>query len=233
MRASEIELVKKENGTWVSGIDTPECLDALNWAQDMIYGSGKDYIYPQTVDTYQAEKAFLDQNAVLLLIHSYFIFQPKSQIAYGMEDFGLLPFPLSDNNTSNNWIGQHETLMYGISIPANAEEPESAAYVLNALYEPLPGYETEEQRLDYYNRNIFHDPRDADVFFKTLERNRYTYRYSNTGFLPNSITQGLSDLKGKKTVKEYLDSIKTKFESTFDVIIPMYESMESVWGAEE
>jgi hypothetical protein len=66
-----------------------------------------------------------------------------------------------------------------------------------------------------------------------LERNRYTYRYSNTGFLPNSITQGLSDLKGKKTVKEYLDSIKTKFESTFDVIIPMYESMDAVWGAEE
>ena len=233
LRASEIELVKKENGAWVSGIDTPECIDALNWAEDMIYGTGKDYVYPQIVDTYQAEKAFLEENAVMLLIHSYFIFQPKSQIAYGMEDFGLLPFPLSDSNKSNNWIGQHETLMYGVSIPANVEEPDSTAYILNALYEPLEGYETEEKRLEYYNRNIFHDTRDADVFFKTLQINRYTYRYGNTGFLPTSIAQGLSDQKGKKTVIEYLDSIKAQFESTFDVIIPMYESMEAVWGMEE
>jgi uncharacterized protein YceK len=230
LRTRGVEYTVKENDVWVSGLHTQKAVDALSWAQNLLFVKGADWILPN--NTYPAINAFVDGKSTMILTHVGFGLSTVDtkdfkSISFNMKNFGILPFPLSDDMPANQWIGQHEYMKNVVMIPANAENPETSAYIIDALYEPLPGYETDQQRFDYYMRYIFHDTRDADVIFKMLENNRYTYYIDGA----RDIVDAISTAKNRKTVTEILESQKNKYQKVLDdVIIPSYESIEFIWG---
>ena len=230
LRTSGIEYAVKEKDAWVSGLHTQKALEVLTWAQDLLFTKGKDWTL--TNFTYNAINSFVDGKTTMLLTHVGFGLatvdtSDYKSISFNMENFGILPFPLSEDMPANEWIGQHETMHNCVLFPANIENPETAAYIVDALYEPLPGYETNEQRMDYYMRYIFHDTRDADIIFKMLDNCRYTYYKDGA----RDIVDAMSNAKGTKTVTEILESNKSKYQEVLEkVIIPSYESIEHIWG---
>ena len=49
------------------------------------------------------------------------------------------------------------------------KEPESISRIVDAMFEHLEGYETEAALQEYYNHNVFHDPRDTKVIFEAAK----------------------------------------------------------------
>lgn len=224
------QFVIEKDGEYVDGLNTMRTIDTLTWSQKFLRDNA-DYIR-LGADTYESEQAFVDGKCSMNLIHSYFIFAHGAKIAYGVENQGLLPFPLADDDTSGKWIGQYEEMQYSIHIPLTSSDPESTAYIVDALYEPFEGYETEEQLMDYYNRNVFHDARDTQLVMDMMNNLRYTFRYltsTGSGLGPQTVIYEFAG--SPETPKAHLDAYSSTFTSKdFPLIQEVMESAKAVFG---
>lgn len=224
IKASGIDyIVKHTDGTYSNAFYEPGVIDKLTWISDTFWKNWEINI-TRGSDTFSTIAKFVEGNAVMVLTHLYYGLR---DIQFNVDNFGILPFPLSDDLVGSKWIGQFEFYNNGISFPSNLVELEAVPTVINAIFEPLAGYETEEDRFDYYNRYVFHDPRDTAVIFEALDNCHYL-PYNDNGYLiPNSI----NNAHGNKSVSQILDENADIMETTInDVYIPLEETCESLWG---
>lgn len=227
LRTSGVEYaVKDDGGEWVSGLHTELAAETFKWANDFIYSKCADSILNLT--TYDCASAFINNEAVMIMTHTYVALNTASDtsIAFNVENFGLLPFPLGDNMTYGEWVGQYESIPY-VVFPANIEYPELSETVINAIFEPLEGYETSEALKSYYNRYIFHDPRDAEIVYKLTENARYNF-YAEGG---RDIVDEFGNSESELSVTEVLERYKDRYTSTMnEKIVSTYQSVEDLWG---
>ena len=226
IKASGIDyVVKQSNGKYTNAYLEPGALDKLTWAYDSYWNNYEKTITHDT-DTFTTIAQFVSGKAVMLLMEMYW---GMRDVQYEVEDFGLLPFPLSDDLAGSKWIGQFEDLKKSMSFIANIEETDALSTVVNAIFEPLPGYETEEERYEYYDRYVFHDPRDTRLVFECVKNCRYI-PYYDSGYL---IPDAMRDAEGNRTISQILESNAKVMDNLYEkVYIPMYESCDSLWGEE-
>ncbi len=216
-------IVKKEDGTYSNAFLEPGVIDKLTWVSDTFWNNWEVNI-TRGSDTFSTIAKFVNEESVMVLTHLYY---GLADIQYTVDNFGILPFPLSDDLHGTGWIGQFEFYNNGISFPANIEALDEISTVVNDLFEPLPGYETEEARFEYYDRYIFHDSRDTKVIFECLENCRYL-PYNDNGYLiPNAI----NNAKGGKSISQILEANAEIMQTTIDeVYIPLEETCDLLWG---
>lgn len=224
-------VVETADGEFVNGLNTDISVDTFTWA-DKFYNENTDYIHPNRTDTYATQTAFCNSEISMILMHSYFIFSQSGKIAYEVENQGLLPFPLQDGDDSQNWKGQFETMQYSTHIPMTALEPESAAHILNAIYEPLEGFETAEDLEAYYLRTTFHDPRDYTLLMNLMDNLQFTYRAIAVQDAKGDASDILTQISRREsTPATVLDANKTKYETSYyPAILNMLESAKAVFG---
>ena len=145
-----------------------------------------------------------------------------NDIAYKVDDYGIVPFPCGPQGTYGKWAAVLEGTE-GFSILANANEPEAAAQVVNAILEPFKGYEGREELLNYYSDSILFDRRDAELF---LDINKYAhYSYAQEGgdaFFNNAAGAIL-----KKSGAEIIQQFGNQMEEVVDkYIAPNYAYMK-------
>ena len=149
----------------------------------------------------------------------------QNSIAYQMDNFGVIPFPRGPlgNNTANPGSTITDT-RFGTAIPLLCKDPAMSAIVLDAIYEPLPGYEEEQSVRDYLRRNFFFDDRDVANYISAFENIIYNYR-------PEGITDVYIGIKGNKSMREWLDQYAEADENNRQkYVINIETSIDSLLG---
>ena len=216
-------IVKQPDGSYKNAYLEPGAYDKIQWAYDSYWNNyGKSITHG--TDTFTTIAQFVNGDAVMVLMDLYWGLR---DIQYSVESFGLLPFPLSDDLTGSKWIGQFEDLKKSISFPANITETEAIPTVVNAIFEPLDGYETADSRYEYYNRFVFHDERDTKVVFECLGNCRFIPYYDNGYHIPNV----MGEEEGKRSLSQILESNAKIMDKVFEeVYIPIEQSCDQLWG---
>lgn len=220
---SGFEHVRKNGDSWSSDIFTDNFVKEMTWIQQDLLENNKEIIY--SGEPLPVIDLFGTENAAMIIMTSQFIFEPGSKVAYSGIPFAIMPFPLSDDLNSKNipWISTHETVLFGTSIPITCEDPEAAAYILNELYEPLPGFETQKDIEDYYMKNVFHDERDMKLYFELFDNCRYTFR-------AEGITPILHEMKNQNVTQAIKSKADQYMSAVEEFIIPITESRIAVFG---
>jgi hypothetical protein len=120
-------------------------------------------------------------------------------IAKDMKDFGIVPFPISpyiDKSQQTFYTGTFDTL----SIFANAENPEYDAYIIDSLFEPFAGYETEEDMIKLYDSTMFFDKRDIDLYMNFYKKIIYYYHSQNGHQFLTTIGDQLKNKTGTEII---------------------------------
>lgn len=216
-------VVKHPDGSYTSAFKEPGVDEKLKWASDFYWDNYKVNIIHGS-DTFDTIAYLVNNRSVMILTHlSYGL----RDCQYTVESFGILPFPLSDDLAGHEWISQHEAFGGSVFIPINARDRDSAAFLASELFEPLPGYETEELRLAYYDRYIFHDSRDTKVVFEALRNCRYL-PFNDEGYM---IPNALSEAEGKMSIAKVLESKEHLYGTYMETVyIPLARSLEALFG---
>lgn len=226
--------VQETEDGYTDRLNTMETVESFTWADDF-FAANETAIYPSLMDTDLIVDLFCKEKISMCLTHSYFIFSQSEKIAYEVENQGLLPFPLKDGDTSQNWMGQFERMEYALHIPVTAVDVEASAHILNAIYEPLAGYETKDDRMAYYNRTLFHDERDCALIMQLMDNIQYTFRMVATPEAKKNLSAPniVADTAYRKsgTPLEMLEAQKTVFETQYyPAIVDVLESAKTVFG---
>ena len=168
-----VVVIKQEGESFVLNIDSPDSIEALNWAMGLAK-EHSDKFYQGMKNTGSWEERIqpvIDGEAVMGNTATWVLLD---KVMYELDNFGILPYPVGPKGEQGKWPGTIET-MDSVGVIANAEEPEYAAQVIDALFRPLEGYETQESLDAYMNRYVFHDTRDAEIWNQLGKNAKFSY----------------------------------------------------------
>ena len=142
-----------------------------------------------------------------------------------MDNFGVVPFPRGP--LGNNLTTPGTTITdtrFGTAIPLLCKDPAMSAIILDAIYEPLPGYEEEESIIDYLRHNFFFDDRDVENYINAFDNIIYNYRQEG-------ITDVYIGIKGNKSMREWLDQFAEADENNRQkYVINIETSIDEIMG---
>lgn len=96
--------------------------------------------------------------------------------------------------------------------------------MLNAIYEPLPGYEDEESMIDYFRRFYFFDDRDVTNFMNMYNTVLYNYR-------EEGVTDVYIGIRDNRSMQESLDAYAVADETNrIKYIVNIESSIDEIFG---
>lgn len=216
-------VINKGNGVYTSGYKEPDVIDKLKWGSDFVLRN-KDINMTSGTDTMDTIYILARGHCTMVLTRLDY---GLNGIQYDIDNFGILPFPLSDDLQGHDWMCMHDAFNHGIFMPLTAKDPDNAAFIANAIFEPLKGYETEELRLDYYDRYIFHDSRDTKVVFDSLKICKYTH-FNEKG---DMIASAVLAANGSKSIVQILEENDSSYEYYMErIYIPIQRTIDNLFG---
>ncbi|MBE6897081.1 MAG: hypothetical protein E7477_08310 [Ruminococcaceae bacterium] len=213
-------LTVNSDGTYEMGFYSDTALKAFDQANEWWNGPTADNIIKGGgVDQLNSNET------VIALIDSYQVLSGVSSVAYNLEYFGIVPFPSGPDAPAGWYKSFYESADFVLSIPITAPDAEASALIMDSLFEPLEGYETDEDILEYLTRNYFIDERDAKYFFEIASNDHAIYidhKHGLTGFFPQ-ILNG--------TPAQVLESIETQQKTNIEkYILTQYLTMNELYG---
>ncbi len=212
-------LTVNEDGSYEMGFYTATALKAFDQANEWWNGATAGNIHKGGgVDQLNAGET------VIALIDSYQVLSGTSSVAYNLENFGIVPFPCGPDAKPGWYKSFYESADFVLSIPITAPDADASALVIDSLFEPLDGYETDADILAYLTRNYFMDERDAKYFFEIASNEHAIYidhKHGLTGFFPQIL---------KGTPSQVLESIETQQRTNIEqYILTQYQTMNELY----
>ena len=208
----------KDDGTYTLGYFSQNAIDAYNQVADWMFGA--------TAGSFNMEEKnlnqFIEGKSVMTLIDAYQVLSSSESIAYKMEQFGIVPFPCGPGAaTPYDYRTSYESADFTIAIPTTAKDAEVSALVIDAIYEPFEGYETEDDILEYLKRNYFADERDAEFFIDITKQNHVYYHDHQHG-----LSEMFSQLAGNNAISRCVESFEKRYYTIVDkYVIPIYSTI--------
>ena len=170
-------------------------------------------------------QAFLDGKSVLTLMNGTDLCGTDNSIVFNMDNFGVVPFPHGPNGSVANTGSTITTTRFSTAIPSLcAKDPAMSAVLLNAIYEPLPGYENEEDIIDYLRKQYFFDDRDVYNFVDMYKTVLYNYRHE-------ACTDVYINMNSSRTMREALDAYADADEQNrVKYVVNMETTAEEIFG---
>lgn len=222
MFSNGVQLVDEIDGTVKTDIYSDKAIEALNWVKKLL----TDYKDNLLVKGYSWDdkwnnttEPLINGEALMTLTEFQRVFR---DIAYKVDDFGIVPFPCGPQGTYGKWAAILEGTE-GFSILANANEPESAAQVVNAILEPFKGYEDREKLLDYYSESVLYDRRDAELFLDINKFAHYSYAQEGGDSFFNSAAGQILNKSSSEIVQQFGSQLEKVAD---EYIIPNYPFMK-------
>jgi hypothetical protein len=219
-------IVKDENGEYQVGLHADKTFEAMATAWDWSFGDYSSFVYIDTSNVWENMlQAFLDNKSVLTIMNGTDLVGSENSIAYKMENFGVIPFPRGPYGNNKSTSGTTITeVRFGTSIPLLSKDPAMSAIVLNAIYDPLPGYEDDQGIIEYLRHNYFFDDRDVTNFIDAFDNIVYNYR-----------NEGLTDvyigIRETKSMREWLDQFAEADENNRQkYVINIETSIDEIMG---
>lgn len=205
------------------GIFTPQGIEAMERAKK-IRQETCAHCFANVSTIQEATPVFFSGDAVLGVLNSDSIIGSTSSAMYTMENVGILPFPYGPSAEPGVYRSYHETMSYVTGIPSNASDAESAAMILDMMYEPFDSYKTKEDIINYYAEQIFFEEQDARVYANMLQNTEY-------GFFQDGARTVFDQIIKDRSVTEVLDSLEETYEELLkNVFKPHYEGRIAVYG---
>ncbi|MBQ6053568.1 MAG: extracellular solute-binding protein [Clostridia bacterium] len=213
---------KDASGKYIPGFFTPNAITAMERALNIINGP-----VSHTIDTVtNVADALVGGTTVLGSLSSESIVGSNGRISKEMDNFGIVSWPYGPDVDPGYVAGRHHNIERCISFSRMSPHPDAAATVVDALYEPLGGYNDLDSLLDYMSKNYFYDRRDAEVYYNMYFNSCYSYfHYSGMlGYMQDWITSN-------KSITEYIESTTDMITSRIDeYVLPSMRGIDAVWG---
>ncbi len=211
---------KNDNGQWEIGSLTSGGRLAAEKLHDYLTGELSDLILFDKVGT--QTYYWGQQQIAMSLLHTLCLTEPNALIPLVGFEYGVLPFPSQDGKSIR---GQFERNVEALMITSFTMYAEEAAKVLNAIYEPLEGYEGIDQLRERYNTNLFFDERDTEIMFKLAESVRLLPSNS-IGEVNILIAENLKKADAAEVLDRYSSQLNDILEKE---LIPVKETMEKLF----
>jgi len=217
-------VILKEDGTFEMGFYTPQALVAFNQVYDWMTGpTAGNIMYCGSTET---EKKLNAGNGVMSLIDAYQVLSSTSSVAFNLDDFGIVPFPSGPDVPAGTHRHSFSSADFVIAIPISVDDAEQSAIVLDAIYEPFEGYETDEAVLDYLSRNYFHDERDAKFFLSITDREHIYHTDHKHGI--TGVPMGMHS--NSRTPTEFLEANYDKQYTLIEqYLVPQYKTIAELY----
>ncbi len=218
-----VSMVYVEDGNVSVGAYTDAGREALERAQEIFLRSCKPYIHPS--DTTASGELLAAGDAVMISCGHGALISTAGSILYVMENVGVLPFPQGPNATPGVYPSYYQQLPYVTTIPITSNDPQAAAIVLSAMYEPFEGLENKDAIADYMNKQIFFDDRDAYILINMIEHTEYNYFWEGgRDGIANVLSSG-------NPVSSTLESYESAYNQLVEnYIYPQYLGRVAVYG---
>lgn len=217
--------VQDPNGKYVPVTSTDAGMRALQESWDIAYGE-LSYTMDQETEVLDYEEVFPEGNHALVDIDSYQVYSTSKSLVYTMNNLAILPFPVGPDMPEGVTPSCASSVDYATSIPLAVEEPRVSAIILNALYEPFEGYETEESMIEYMITNYFSTEQDAQVFIDIAKN--ITYEYNFIGY--SGYVYSIETAKNKSIAEYYSANIGTAQALLDEYIVNHITSADEVFG---
>ncbi len=208
-----------ENGNFELGYFTPSAIEAYHQAYEWFNGATSSYLNKD----YSLE-TFLAGGSVLVYIASSHVLSTTNAIAYQMDNYGIIPVPYGPSAEGPmDFKSSYSSAQYTIAIPITAKDIEISALVLDAIYEPFEGYETEADVFEYLSDNYFRDERDA-AFLLEMTKNDHAFYHDHLHgftFWSDIIDSGVSKVVESK--EESLYETAKKYNYSAYATLKQYE----------
>ena len=219
-------IIKDDKGEFQLSLHSPLTFEAMQTAWNWTFGEFSTYVNIDLNNNWTSMlQAFLDGKSVLTLMNGTDLCGTDNSIVFNMDNFGVVPFPHGPNGTVENTGSTITTTRFSTSIPALcSKDPVMSAVLLNALYEPLPGYENEEDIVDYLRKQYFFDDRDVNNFVKMYDTILYNYRCE-------ACTDVYINMNSSKSMREALDAYADADEQNrVKYVVNMETTAEEIFG---
>ena len=214
-----LTFVYNDNGALKSFTENPKTLEALNWGKQYTTAYQNDFAF---VDRWDSWTDLINGDCVMALNETTGIHNASEEL----ENFGFVPFPIADGNdkgTTYTYFSTYTTT----SIYLGVEDPEACATIIDMLFEPFEGYETEQDMIDFLYKTMFFDMRDAKLYMQLYKSAIYDY-YGIGGTAYHAIQNRYLSA----SPIELLQSLEgTDSEVIEKYIIPNYAVLEAYWNS--
>lgn len=219
-------VVKDESGDYQLSLhSSADTFEAMQTAWNWTFGEYSTYVNIDLSNVWENMlAAFIEGRSVLTIMNGTDLCGSENSIAYSMDNFGVVPFPHGPNGTAQNTGATITDTRFSTCIPALAKDPAISAFVLNAIYEPLPGYEDEESMIDYFRRFYFFDDRDVTNFMNMYNTVLYNYR-------EEGVTDVYIGIRDNRSMQESLDAYAVADETNrIKYIVNIESSIDEIFG---
>lgn len=208
---------RDEDGNLCSDFGQPNMMEALDFYARVCRENGEKFALNLLVDSDwdEVRDEFISETSMCCITAAWMLYE---EIAYKVENYSVMPFPTGPSGEYGKWPSIVEG-MAGFSVYSGNDDPEIAFRLLDAICEPLDGYETEADRLAYLQTEVFYDDFDASVALNTHKNGTYSYWKGEIGsFQPDTLWREMARCFKDFTASEVL----SKYKSQFDSVITEY-----------
>lgn len=210
-----------DKGEFVLGWFTDTGMKAVERAREIRYVSCADCFHPNTSNGGDGRQIFLDYGSVMHVCEGGHVVE---HLAYGDMKFSVLPWAYGDDLDSCNYYMFSNSIKGLVGIPKSSEEPDAAAKILNALYEPFGEFTDRSALVDYYKKYVFEHESDAETMIGWLDHMAYAYHREGASEL-------LNNLSASKTLSQSVQEVEKKMNIFLENnLMPTYRGVVAVFG---
>ncbi|MBQ6052668.1 MAG: extracellular solute-binding protein [Clostridia bacterium] len=218
-------VVKDESGDYQLSLhSSADTFEAMQTAWNWTFGEYSSYVNVNTGDWKVLLQNFIDGRSVVTIMNGTDLCGSENSIAFNMDNFGVVPFPHGPNGSRANTGATITETRFVTSIPALCKEPAMSAAVLDAIYEPLAGYENDDDIVEYLRKQYFFDDRDVYNFVDMYKTVLYNYRCEN-------VTDAYISIDRNITMRETLEKYANADEANRErYVVNIEASAEEIFG---
>ena len=203
-------------GKYVSGLNSPETLEALTWCKKLADNGSLKVLKGTTANATvgNAVNSFMQSRAAFMVEYTFHGTVDKSSLSYEKDfEFGWIPFPVGPKGEWGKWASTTSFADRYLVFPKGGADTDILSAVVPALFEPFEGMGPNDWRTIFGNR-IFFEANSEKWFFEMYDKAQFDYFDSIAFFHNGEFTNDV--LSGKKTPQQVLDEVEAKAQAEID-----------------
>lgn len=172
------------------------------------------------------------QHGAYAFLPTQFVFGVFGMVEQYLDNYAVLTCPVGPNVEPDFVQAIYSDQNFMINFPTCLSNPEVAATVVNAIYEPLTGFETYDKIREFMNKNYFFDERDGINFFKMYDSTIWNFDscvYPGNSLIGRMIPCDVCT--SSLSVQELLDAYNNIMADFMDLCVkPCYDAEIAVFG---
>ena len=227
-QSNGVELAQLDsNGELVLNYGSEAHIEALQWYKDVVTENLEvfegEFFSGNPLSWTDVAEAIIDGTSMCGITAPDILYY---KIIYEASNIAVTPFPCGPRGTYGEWTGVIEG-QECFAVFKNTDEPEIVISILDAICEPLEGFETEEQLLDYIGNSVLYSVEDAEIVLNLHDFARYSYWSEEKSININDLYRDASSQLDEKTpaqiIGEYQTQISQYLEDYIIPNLPIYE----------